>query len=46
MLEKEHEIQKLRESVERGRKDIAAGRCHSHAEAMRRIRLSLRKKKR
>ena len=44
MLGKEKWLKELRASVERGRNDIVAGRCCSHAEAMRRIRLSLREK--
>ncbi|MDO5058628.1 MAG: hypothetical protein Q4D82_01645 [Neisseria sp.] len=37
-IEQQREYEELRASVERGRADIAAGRCYSHEEAMARIR--------
>lgn len=44
LLEQQREFEELRASVERGRSDIAAGRCYSHEQAMERIRTSLRQK--
>lgn len=43
-LEQQQELEELKASVERGRADIAAGRCYSHEEAMSRIRSALRER--
>lgn len=43
-LEQQQELEELKASVERGRTDIAAGRCYSHEEAMSRIRSGLRER--
>lgn len=40
----EQELEEFKASVERGRSDIAAGRCYSHEEAMSRIRSALRER--